>query len=87
MKLLQRFLGADRRSASTAKERLQLVLVHDRADLSPGKLNAIKDEVVEVISRYVEIDHQGVSVALTRDRNEQRLVADIPLAAERRRRK
>lgn len=85
MSFFNRLLGEDRRSASAAKERLQLVLVHDRADLSPGKLEALKDEVIDVISRYVEIDRRAVSISLTKDRNEQRLVADIPLANARRR--
>ena len=54
-----RILGKDRHSASLAKERLKLVLIHDRTDLTPSALNALKDELIEVISRYVEIDpHQ-----------------------------
>jgi cell division topological specificity factor len=86
MSFFSRLLGENRSSASAAKERLQLVLVHDRADLTPGNLQALKDEVLDVISRYVEIDRRGVSISLTKDRNEQRLVADIPLANPRRRR-
>jgi cell division topological specificity factor len=86
MSFFNRLLGNDRSSAKSAKERLQLVLVHDRADLSPGSLKALKNEVIDVISRYVEIDRRGVSISLTKDRNEQRLVADIPLANPRRRR-
>ncbi len=66
-------------SAQTAKERLKLVLVHDRAGLSPNRLEALKDELIDVISRHIEIDKHSVRVSLTRDRNQQRLVADIPL--------
>jgi cell division topological specificity factor len=86
MSFFNRLLGENRSSAKSAKERLQLVLVHDRADLSPGNLEALKDEVIDVISRYVDIDRRAVSISLTKDRNEQRLVADIPLASARRRR-
>lgn len=78
MAFLQRLFGRDR-SASAAKERLQLVLVHDRADLTPARLEAMKDEMLDVISRYVEIERNAVDISLTKDRNEQRLVADIPL--------
>jgi cell division topological specificity factor len=85
MAFLQRLFGREQ-SASEAKERLQLVLVHDRADLSQARLEAMKDEMLDVISRYVEIDRQAVRIALTKDRNEQRLVADIPLVQKRRRR-
>jgi cell division topological specificity factor len=86
MGFLNRLLGgSSRQSASAAKERLQLVLVHDRANLSAGRLEAMKDEMLEVISRYVEIDRNAVQIALTKDRNEQRLVADIPIRPDRRR--
>lgn len=85
MNFVRRLFGGGNDSASAAKERLQLVLVHDRADLGPGRLEALKDEMLEVISRYVEIDRQSVDISLTQDRNEQRLVADIPLSNRRRR--
>ena len=87
MNLLGWLRGRERKSAETAKERLQLVLVHDRADLSPGKLAALKDDLIAVLSKHVEIDTRAVHVALTRDRDQQRLVADIPLAPSRARRR
>ena len=40
-----------KRSASSAKERLQLVLVHDRTDLSPGQLESLKDDLIKAISK------------------------------------
>ena len=87
MSLLGHLLRGQRRSAHAAKERLQLVLIHDRADLSPGKLEMLKDELIGVLSQHVEIDRRGVQVTLTRDRERQRLVADIPLAPPRARRR
>ena len=86
MNFLQRLRG-ESHSAVTAKNRLQFVLVHDRADLPPGKLEALKDDLIEVLSRHVEIDPRTVQISLTRDRNQQRLVADIPLASARARRR
>ncbi|MDF1499799.1 MAG: cell division topological specificity factor MinE [Anaerolineales bacterium] len=74
------------RSAKDAKERLQLVLIHDRAGLSPGRIEALKDDLIDVISKHVEIDRDLVEITLTKDRDRQRLVADIPLAPPRRRR-
>ena len=53
---LDRIFGHDRKSANEAKERLKLVLIHDRTDLAPGVLESLKDELIEVISRYVAID-------------------------------
>jgi cell division topological specificity factor len=80
-------LRGESHSARDAKERLQLVLVHDRADLPPAKLEALKDELIAVLSRHIEIDSRAVHISLTRDRGQQRLVADIPLASVRARRR
>ncbi len=68
-----------KRSASSAKERLQLVLVHDRTDLTPGQLDELKDDLLKAISKYIEIDPEAVRIELEKDGREQRLVADIPL--------
>ena len=68
-----------KRSAENAKERLQLVLVHDRTDLTPAQLEALKDELLKAISRYIDIDPEAVRIGLERDGRSQRLVADIPL--------
>lgn len=76
---IERMLGRDRRSANLAKERLKLVLIHDRTDLSPGLMDSMKDELITVISRYVEIDSRAVRIAMEQEGREQRLVADIPL--------
>ncbi|MEK6753171.1 MAG: cell division topological specificity factor MinE [Chloroflexota bacterium] len=68
-----------KKSASSAKERLQLVLVHDRTDLTPAQLEALKDDLIKAISNYIDIDPEAVQIGLERDGREQRLVADIPL--------
>jgi cell division topological specificity factor len=75
-----------KRSAQNAKERLQLVLIHDRMDLTAMELNALKDEILQVISRHVDIDSSGVQIAVEHDGRAQRLVADIPLRSVTRRR-
>ncbi len=86
MSFFDRVLGRNRKSASDAKERLKLVLIHDRTDLTPGKLDSLKDELIAVISRYVEIDPQGLNIQMEQHGREQRLVADIPLKQSGRRR-
>ena len=68
-----------KQSAASAKERLQLVLVHDRTDLTPAQLEALKDDLLKAISKYIDIDPDAVQLALERDGRSQRLVADIPL--------
>jgi len=86
MVILDWLRGRERSSAHQAKERLQLVLVHDRAGLSPGRLEALKDDLISAISRHVDIDKKAVEISLTKDRERQRLVAEIPLAERRARR-
>jgi len=70
-------------SRDIAKERLQLVLVHDRIKISPVLLDKMKDELITVISRYVEIDAEGVEVTFTQSKRESRLIADIPVVGPR----
>lgn len=83
---IDRLLGRDIKSASQAKERLKLVLIHDRTDLPPGALAQLKDELIEVISRHIDIDPDAVRIDITHEGREQRLIADIPLRSVRRRR-
>ncbi len=85
--MLQRLKGRKRKSAGQAKDRLKLILSHDRTDLPPGVLEDLKDEIIEVISRHVKVDPEGVRIEMTMDGREQRLVADIPLKSVSRRRR
>jgi cell division topological specificity factor len=75
-----------KRSAQNAKDRLQLVLIHDRTNLTAAELTSLKDEILQVISRHVDIDSEAVQIAVEHDGRSQRLVADIPLRSVTRRR-
>jgi cell division topological specificity factor len=86
MRILDRLLGRrEAASGEVAKERLRLVLAHDRANISPALLETLKDEIIAVISRHVAIDADSVQVTFSQTARESRLVADIPLAGRRRR--
>lgn len=85
MSVFTRLFGRKETSSTVAKNRLQLVLVHDRVDLTPGKMEQMKDELIQVISKYVEIDRQGIDIALTKNNNQSRLTAHIPLLGVRQR--
>lgn len=76
---LDRFLGQKETSAKKARERLQLVLINDRTDLTPDALEKMKNEILAVISHYVDIDPKGINIEMTQEGREQRLVADIPI--------
>jgi cell division topological specificity factor len=86
MSFFDRLFGK-KNSADNAKERLQLVLIHDRTDLTPAELDSLKDDLIAAISRHVEIDAQAMQIGVEHDGRSQRLVADIPLKAARRRAK
>ena len=63
------------------------MLAHDRAHISPGLLDTLKDEIISVISRHIDIDADSVQVTISQSARESRLVADIPLLSGQRRRR
>jgi cell division topological specificity factor len=87
MSFLLRVRRRNRQSAKAATDRLQNLLTHDRAGISPGKLEAVKEEMIDVISKHFAIEPGGVRIEISRDRDQQRLLADIPLASMRKRRR
>lgn len=85
MSLLGRLFGRNKLSSrQIAKDRLQMVLIHDRSDLSPGMLEMLKDEIIATIGERVDVDRDGVVFSLEQDGRESRLVADIPLMSKKR---
>jgi len=66
-------------SKDDACNRLKLVLMHDRSQLSPGQMQQMRDELVEVISKYVEIDRDALDLCLEAESNTIALVANIPI--------
>lgn len=70
-------------SKDVAKERLKLILIHDRANVSPQFLELVKGDIIKVISDYAEIDEREIEIKLTRtgDRGNDSpaLVANIPI--------
>ena len=55
------------------------MLVHDRANLSPQILEALKEDLIEVISKYMEFDVDSIQVNLDSDESTVALVANIPI--------
>lgn len=79
------FSKDNRDSKTVAKERLKLVLIHDRADISPKFLQMIESDIIRVMSEYVEIDEEGLDIKMTRTKKESdgssvpALIANIPI--------
>ena len=75
------FLNKEK-SSSVAKDRLKLVLIHDRAMLSPKMLETLKDEIIAVISKYVDIDRDSLNIEVSQEAEtgrETALIANIPI--------
>jgi cell division topological specificity factor len=80
MRNLGSFLGG-KRSANTAKERLRLVLIHDRSTLPPGVMDALRNELIEVVARHIDVDRAAVRVEMIQEGRSARLQAEIPIKA------
>lgn len=72
-------------SGNVAKDRLKLVLVSDRANCSPEIMEQIKNDIIKVISKYVEIESEGLDIKITQTESEGNngtvpaLFANIPI--------
>ncbi len=77
--------SADETSKDTAKERLHLVLMQDRANVSADFLDLMKQEIIEVIKKYIDVDEKEIDVRLTNQPNDDgttgapALYANIPI--------
>lgn len=83
MSLLSFLLGEKKKTASVAKERLQIILAHERsgrnAGASPDYLPALQRDLVAVISKYVKIDPRDIRVDLQKQDNLEVLEVKIEL--------
>lgn len=82
---LSKLFSRSKNSKDLAKERLKLVLIHDRANVSPQFLEMVKGEIIKVISNYMDVDEESLDIQMTRTQSEEggrivpALVANIPI--------
>jgi len=78
--LFDRLLRREEKSAkATAKDRLRFVLMHDRADIPAPVMEDIRREILQVLSRHIEIDEETLEVNLECVDDTVALVANIPI--------
>jgi cell division topological specificity factor len=83
LEFFAKLFGRRQASKEVAKERLRLVLIHDRAGIPPELLNVIKNEILTVISKHVKVEREGIEMKLSHGQGQTRLVADIPIVSYR----
>lgn len=84
MSFWDKFFKKETKSANTAKDRLKLVLQSDRTGLPPEVMEKIKNDIIEVISKYVEIDKEALDINISNEPSESgalspTLFANIPI--------
>lgn len=77
--IMKVFGKSEKKSGQIAKERLQVVLIHDRASVSPEIMDRLKDDIITVISKYMVINKNDMEISLANDADSVALVANIPV--------
>lgn len=82
---LSKIFRKQKNSKDVAKERLKLVLIHDRANVSPQFLEMLKSEIIKVITNYMDVDESALDIQLTKTKSDDgenyvpALYASIPI--------
>ncbi len=78
LKAIRRFFG-EKASSQVARQRMQVVLMHDRMDIAPDIMEAVKNDIIAVLSRYMELDRKSIRVDLEQGKNYTALVSNVQI--------
>ncbi len=73
---IKRFLS-EKKSGKVARDRMQIVLLHDRLSIDPDVMEEIKNEILAVLSKYMEIDRNSISVKVEHGKDYAALVSNV----------
>ena len=76
---LMKIFGKKEPSGKVARDRLKVVLIHDRASVSPEIMEHLKHDILEGVARYLDIRPQEMNITLADDEDSVALVANIPV--------
>lgn len=68
-----------RGSAAAARDRLKFILVHDRAAVAPEVMDNLRNDIIQVISKYMEINPADMDISLATDKDSNALVVNVPI--------
>lgn len=77
LSLLRRFFGGDKQSGHVARKRMQFVLMHDRIDITPDILEAVRKDMLAVLSKYMELDGQSLKVDIEQGKDFMALISNV----------
>lgn len=81
LEALMKIFGKEKKtSREIARDRLKVVLIHDRANLSPELMEHLKNDIIQVISKYMVINKHDMEISLANDEDSVALVANIPVS-------
>ena len=85
-KLISKLFGFDlseddapQTSKQAARERLKLALTYDRTSIGYNALEQLRDEIIQVIAKHLDLDQEDISIQLDRTMDQDKLIASIPL--------
>lgn len=85
---LKKFFSKQQKSSDVARDRLKLVLVHDRSNCSPELLEMIREEILQVLEKYVNIDSSKLDIKISKTEKDfdgkPALIANIPITSMKR---
>jgi cell division topological specificity factor len=76
LKAIRRFFG-EKSSGQVARQRMQVVLMHDRMDLTPDLMECLKNDILGVLSRYMELDSRTIRVDLEKGKEYTALISNV----------
>ena len=79
LEFLKRLFPRQEKSKETAHRRLRMVLVMDRIGLAPEYITAMRDDIVQVVSRYLVVDQEAMELEVRHTGNSVMLVSNIPV--------
>jgi len=83
--ILKKLFGLDAKNSTSlmAKDRLKLILLHDRVNIPPQDMQKMRQEILEVVSKYIDFDSSAVKLEIEEDDNLAVLVANLPILRSR----